>query len=184
MEIKSIDRETFMELYDLHAEIVYQVALYYSGDEDEAEDITQEVFLKLYTSPEVVDTRYVKAWLKVVARNLALNGHRDITKRTDIVEKDNSKKEIKLVDSCEDIFFKKMIRQERADLVERILDELQEKRPRWYNVLIMLYYRDKTHAEVAESMNLSVKALNVMLYRIRKWVQKRYQQEFDHLDKL
>ena len=50
MEIKSIGKIAFDAVYDMYAETVYQVALYYSEDHHVAEDVTQEVFMKLYAN--------------------------------------------------------------------------------------------------------------------------------------
>lgn len=43
------DRESFRQLFELHKDRVWSVALHFIGDEAAARDITQQVFLKLFT---------------------------------------------------------------------------------------------------------------------------------------
>lgn len=44
------DREAFRQLFELHRDRVWSVALHFIGDEAAARDITQQVFLKLFTA--------------------------------------------------------------------------------------------------------------------------------------
>ena len=184
MEIKSIDREAFIELYELYAEKVYQIALYYSGSSDTAEEITQDVFAKLYINKDRVNIDHAGAWLKATAKNDALNYNRDYTDRIEVDENINTKIERVVDNSCEDEFFSKLIHQEHAEFVNYILKEVYEKKPRWNEALVLLYIQNKSFEETAKSMKISVGALHVMLHRIRKWMRKRYQKKFDHLDKI
>lgn len=43
------DRDSFRQLFELHKDRVWSVALHFIGDEAAARDITQQVFLKLFT---------------------------------------------------------------------------------------------------------------------------------------
>ncbi|MBP6821739.1 MAG: sigma-70 family RNA polymerase sigma factor [Acidobacteria bacterium] len=47
---KQGDREAFRQLFELHKDRVWSVALHFIGDETIARDITQQVFLKLFTA--------------------------------------------------------------------------------------------------------------------------------------
>lgn len=44
------DREAFRQLFETHRDRVWSVALHFIGDEAAARDITQQVFLKLFTT--------------------------------------------------------------------------------------------------------------------------------------
>lgn len=44
------DREAFRQLFETHKDRVWSVALHFIGDEAAARDITQQVFLKLFTT--------------------------------------------------------------------------------------------------------------------------------------
>lgn len=64
----------FNEIYDKYKNLVLKVAYEYSGDDyDAAQDITQETFLKLYRDFDRLKNGNVYGWLKVTARNTAIN---------------------------------------------------------------------------------------------------------------
>src|SRR2546429_991782 len=63
--------EAFMKAYQ---NMVFTTAVRLLGNEAEAEDVSQEVFLKAYERyAELKDSPTVGGWLKTVARNLCLN---------------------------------------------------------------------------------------------------------------
>ncbi len=59
----------FSELYDLYATDVLRVAYYYLGDRQKAEDVTQDVFVRLLTNRPTLQAGKEKAWLLTVALN-------------------------------------------------------------------------------------------------------------------
>ena len=65
----SVSALSFEELYDRYATDVLRVSYYYLGDRQRAEDVTQDVFVRLITArPELLPGRE-KAWLLKVALN-------------------------------------------------------------------------------------------------------------------
>ena len=73
MATQCTGKEAFDTVYDANLEKVYKVAYYYSGNHHTAQDITQCVFMKLYTNIENVNMKNVEAWLKTTAKHMALN---------------------------------------------------------------------------------------------------------------
>jgi RNA polymerase sigma-70 factor (ECF subfamily) len=60
-----------------HQEPVFRLAYLFLGDADDAEDITQETFLRAYRNLKRFDpTRPLRPWLLSIAANLAKNRHR------------------------------------------------------------------------------------------------------------
>lgn len=65
---------SFDEAFTLHHRAVYRAAYAYVRDAGLAEDVTQEVFIKLYSHLDSLqDADHVRAWLLRVASNEALN---------------------------------------------------------------------------------------------------------------
>src|SRR5450755_706801 len=68
--------DDFSTLYRKYAPDVFRFALYLSGDRSQAEDITSETFVRIWTSSEKVELATVKGYLFTIARNLFLQGVR------------------------------------------------------------------------------------------------------------
>jgi RNA polymerase sigma-70 factor, ECF subfamily len=62
---------SFAEIYEAHARDVFRFALYLSGNRSEAEDLTAEAFVRLWTARNV-RLATVKAYLLAITRNLHL----------------------------------------------------------------------------------------------------------------
>ena len=72
------DVKAFEALYDRYGNLVYSVSLRILGDVQAAEDVVQEVFLRVWRKPDHYDTargRFL-TWLLSVARNRAIDEHR------------------------------------------------------------------------------------------------------------
>ncbi|WP_305787287.1 RNA polymerase sigma factor [Symbioplanes lichenis] len=67
--------ECLAEAYDTHSSLVYGVALRMTGDRGTAEDITQDVFVELWTRPERFDPgrATLRGWLCLVARRRGID---------------------------------------------------------------------------------------------------------------
>lgn len=77
-----------MILYDLFASKVYGLALYLTKDEAMAEEVSQETFVKLWTSADTFRSGRgsVSAWLLTIARRTAIDRFRKQGRRPEIVE--------------------------------------------------------------------------------------------------
>jgi RNA polymerase sigma-70 factor (ECF subfamily) len=69
--VRARDADAFEVLYDEYHRLVYGLALRVLSDAAAAEDVTQAVFLKLWSSPEVFRGGNFAAWIARVARNRA-----------------------------------------------------------------------------------------------------------------
>ncbi|MCC8434938.1 RNA polymerase sigma factor [Brevibacillus sp. M2.1A] len=66
-----------MTIYERHYHDVYQFLLYFAGSQNDAEDLTQEVFLRVIRSLERFEERSdVKTWLFAIAKHTAMNYYR------------------------------------------------------------------------------------------------------------
>ncbi len=69
--VRSVRRSdlSFEDLYHLYATDVLRMAYYYLGDRQKAEDVTQDVFVRLMTRTPELEAGREKAWLLKVAVN-------------------------------------------------------------------------------------------------------------------
>ena len=64
-----MDEGRFEELYEKYANDVLRVSYFYLGDRQQAEDVTQDVFVRLLTHAPELEAGREKAWLLKVALN-------------------------------------------------------------------------------------------------------------------
>ncbi len=77
------DRLAFETLYDRYYLLVYGLALRVLSDPSLAEDVTQTVFLKIWSAPEAYREGNFTAWIARVARNQALDVLRTMNMRAE-----------------------------------------------------------------------------------------------------
>jgi len=192
VEIKSIEDMDVDALYETYADEVYQVALRYSRNHHIAEEITQAVFVELCDGNTNVDLKNVEAWLCTSARNKAISYWRKTNREYMVAsvfeEMDNIVHiecfdNMKGNDNMDDYFLAKLLNQNRSELLDKIYDDLYEKNDRWYLVIMGAYVLEIPQTILAEKLGLSLGSLQTMLTRAKKWIRKRYQKEFERLEK-
>lgn len=82
------DQEAFMRLYDLFADKVYGLALYILKTPQAAEEVSQETFVKLWTSADSFrpDRGRFSSWLLTIARRTAIDRIRRLDRRPNIAD--------------------------------------------------------------------------------------------------
>jgi len=71
--VRARNAAAFEALYDAYNRLVYGVALRMLGDVAAAEDVTQAVFLKIWSSPDLFVSGNFAGWIVRIARNRALD---------------------------------------------------------------------------------------------------------------
>src|SRR2546425_6173766 len=68
---------------------VFNVAYKFVGRHDEAEDLTQDIFLKIFRSLKTFDSRAnFQTWLISVSRNLCIDHYRSVRKERETIDRD------------------------------------------------------------------------------------------------
>ena len=140
----------FGEKYGMFRNTVFSVIFNYLKNTDDALDIMQEVFIRLYqTDTEFQSDEHMKAWLIRVAANLSKNFLRDNMRRqNEVVTED-----IPYFDKSTD-----------SDLLRMVL-ALPEK----YRIPIHLhYYEGYQVSEIAQILEMPVSTVKVHLMRGRE----------------
>src|SRR6185503_59812 len=74
---KQGDRSAFHSLFEVYKDKVYSIAYHYSGEEAMARDITQQVFLKLFTIiNQFREDSEFTTWLYRIVANACMDEHR------------------------------------------------------------------------------------------------------------
>lgn len=156
--------------------MVFSTAMRLTVNESEAEDISQEVFVRAYERfDQLRDSPTAGGWLKTVARNLSLNHltryrarwsfFSEIFTRTDD-SGDEQQVELPAEAGSEDA----LVASERRELVERALQSL----PRTQRVPLVLYHFDGLrYEEIAEKLNVSLGKVKTDIFRAREALREK-----------
>src|SRR6187455_3557341 len=72
-----------------HWRKVFNVAYKFVGKHDEAEDLTQDIFLKIFKSLNTFDRRAnFQTWLISISRNLCIDHYRSVRKERETIDRD------------------------------------------------------------------------------------------------
>ena len=155
----------FESLYERYARDVYRFALYLSGRQDVADDISAETFVRAWLSPQPIREGTVKAYLFAIARNLYRADRRQQSRREPISELVRSRapgpEESTAV---------------RLDL-DRVLARLQTLPEIDRAVLLMRAEDDMSYEEIAAAVGISAGAAKVKVHRARARLHQLERQE-------
>ena len=83
------DQAAWESIVRLYRRKVFNVAYKFVGSHDQAEDLTQDVFLKLFKSLDTFDRRAnFQTWLISVSRNLCIDHYRAVRKERETINRD------------------------------------------------------------------------------------------------
>ena len=155
---KQGDMHAFEELIIQHEKIVYNVALRMMNHSEDAKDISQEVFLKLWrTLAQYQFDAAFSTWLYRIAYNTAISHTRRRRPRT--VEIND--RHYELPDDQEEILF----RETQMEYLEQALQRLAPDE----KALVELFYLQKIPVhELAAVTGHTEGSIKVKLFRIRK----------------
>lgn len=156
----------FKVLIERYQEAFLRKALSILRQQEEAEDIVQETFVKIYFNAKKfkkMNGVEFKSWAYKILMNTAISRYRKISKKWQ-AESANpldlelaSERDV----SPEDIVLESETKSAAADLISRLPKPLAR--------LVSLYYiEDKSYKEIAERESLTVPALKMKLFRAKK----------------
>src|SRR5512134_2960845 len=83
------DQSAWESIVRMYRRKVFNVAYKFVGRHDQAEDLTQDVFLKLYKSLDTFDRRAnFQTWLISVSRNLCIDHYRSARRERETINRD------------------------------------------------------------------------------------------------
>lgn len=155
-----MDITEFKEKYITCSKTMYWAAYRLTGSSDEAEDIVQETFVRLWTHRGLLDTvGNAEAYSVRMVRNVYIDKRRG--QHIDVVASGTENLQIA---SAEDIA-RRTEQRDLADKTRDIIDRLPEQQRR---IVIMKDIEDMTYDEMAGLTGLTVQNLRTLLSRGRK----------------
>lgn len=155
------------KVYQLFAGKLFALCLKYSQNYEDAEDILQDSFIRIFDKVQQFDGKgSFEGWMKRITINMALQKYRQ-GKKLQIVRD-------KQVESDETVELKEEL---EADFLLDLIQQLPDQ----YRLVFNLYVLDHfSHKEIAEMLNISQGTSKSNLSRARKILKERiteYQQK-------
>lgn len=171
LRVRADDAGAFEELVRRYQHRLVAVMHHLVGNAEEAEDLAQEVFLRIYRARKTYHPRSkFSTWLFTIANNLALNSLRTQSRRpvVPLTASESgplgNRPEEQLVP---DPGTGPVQRVQKAELAERIRAALDSLNERQRMAVVLNKFEDMNYAEIAEVMGLSIKAVKSLLSRAR-----------------
>jgi RNA polymerase sigma-70 factor (ECF subfamily) len=159
------DEKALGVFYDIHSSMIYSLVLKMTGSVFDAEEIVQEVFLKIWNNADKYDGRRgsVQSWIITIARRLAIDRTR--SKQFKMRSRESSDES-----SLESVRQNSQDNQTSVAAEIREVNEALEKLDSSYRDVINLsYYEGYSHSEIANHLDIP---LGTVKYRIREAVDK------------
>jgi RNA polymerase sigma-70 factor (ECF subfamily) len=166
------DAEAFATLYDRHGRMAYSLAYRMMGEKQEAEDVVQEAFIKVWRSAGGyrVGRGSVRTWILSIVHNRGIDQIRSQASRGRMQDK----VEASAPTSEPSEAFAETWRNSQRDQVREALKALPQEQ---LQILELAYFSGYTHVEIAERLDLplgTVKGrMRLGLQKIRGFFQER-----------
>ncbi len=159
------DEKAFAELYHRYAPKMLGVCFRYAKSREEAEDMLQEGFIRLFKNINSYQSRgSFEGWIRRIIVNTAINYYKTQIKYNTTENFDNHRELGELQE--EPIVV--------SDISQKKLLEMISELPKGYNMVFNMYVLDGfTHKEIADILEISENTSKSQLAKARKLLQKK-----------
>ena len=158
---KQGDRAAFHTLFETYKDRVYSIALHYSGDESLAKDVTQQVFLKLFSS--IGQFRYqaeFTTWLYRIVANACVDEQRKLKRFVPFAQGFELKNMFENGPQEENYA--------RRQVAESVRSAISTLSPKLRLPILLKYVEGLSYEEIAETLNCSMGTVASRLNRGHK----------------
>jgi RNA polymerase sigma-70 factor (ECF subfamily) len=164
------DRDKFRVLVDRYQTMVFHTCLGYLHNKDDADDLTQEVFIQVFQSLKGFkgDAAF-STWIYRITINASLNKVRKSTRnpvlhRLDALFGTVKEKEFSFPISHSENPESILIRQEHSEWLQKALDKLPDNQK---TAIVLSKYDNLSQKEIAEIMNTTEGAVEALIQRAK-----------------
>ncbi|MDO6429932.1 RNA polymerase sigma-70 factor [Flavitalea sp. BT771] len=150
------DQKAFAALFSRYKDRVYTIALTYTENSTIAEEIVQDVFMRVWKNrPKLKEINNFSSWIHVITRNRALTELQKIAREGERKEELISYLPTEVSDAEDKVQVNHM-----EELLEKALTRLS---PQQRKVFVLTRLQGHTRMEVAEMLNLAPATVSVHL---------------------
>jgi RNA polymerase sigma-70 factor, ECF subfamily len=156
-----------------HQRRVHTFAYYFLGNREEAEDVTQEVLLRLWRHCAEVEEDFAERWLLRVTRNVCLD---QLRRRRQPIVAAGSLEDMSREPQCEDPSPESQAAD--ASLARRLRQELGRLDEPYRSVLILREIQDLDYQAISDALGIPLNTVRVHIHRGRRRLRERLGEAF------
>ena len=135
-----------------HWRKVFNVAYKFTGKHDEAEDLTQDIFVKIFKSLHTFDRRAnFQTWLISISRNLCIDHYRSVRKERETISRDVDSREMGTATKAEPGPLAGIEREDQRALLRLALNQLA---PTLRSAVLLRDIKELSYQEIAVMLDL------------------------------
>lgn len=169
---KKHDKAAFVELFKMYERYLYKLCYSYVQNEQDALDIAQEVYIKVFNNISRFDVKMpFHPWFRTVAVNTCLNFKR--TYRYDLVSlsaKDEDDKALEEVVAARNDVEDEVLDKELGRLIR---ENLKCLKPKHRMVLVLRYYEGLSYEEISAVLKEPLGTVKTDIYRARNILKEK-----------
>jgi RNA polymerase sigma-70 factor (ECF subfamily) len=156
----------FQEIIEQHRGILYKVARTYCQNDIDRQDLVQEISIQIWRSLNRYNDKYkMSTWVYRISLNVAISFYRkNIHRKGKNIPLDEHIYQIQEADNTE--------KEQQLNLLEQFINELNSLD----KALMLLYLEDKSNAEIADILGISVSNVSTKAGRIKERLRNRFSQ--------
>jgi RNA polymerase sigma-70 factor (ECF subfamily) len=172
------DTDAFRELIEVHQSRVIGTVVKMLGDDTDAEDIAQQVFIRVWNSAKRYQpTAKFTTWLFKITRNLVFNELRRRRRHpVTPLEREAEEFNFQAPDLSSRAPDRSMLDSEMQTAIQKAIDSLPEIQRM---AIVLRRYEEMPYEEIAVVLKLSVPAVKSVLFRARVELRERLQKYLD-----
>ncbi|MBI4720189.1 MAG: sigma-70 family RNA polymerase sigma factor [Chitinivibrionia bacterium] len=159
-------KQPFRKLAEKYGDRIYTFAYYSLRSREEAEDVTQEVLVRLWQHVEEIDPGKLAAWVMSVTRNAVIDAARRRQTKSAVIAEGVS------VDAVEAVAISSnpgadhaLHAAELRNALERALAAIDEPHR---SIIVMREIQGMSYADIAHTLDMPLASVKVYLHRSRK----------------
>ena len=157
-----------------HKDMVYSFAYYYLGNRQEAEDVTQDVLLKLWEHRERLTEDSAAPWLNRVTRNTSYDLlRRRRTRHRFLV--DDGDETLALFAEDQGPGPQRIV--EQANLRQQVQSALWQLPEPYRSAMVLREIQELSYAQVGEALDIPVNTAKTHVHRGRKLLRERLRRD-------